>query len=158
MADRLLSMAERNPAAAQEQAKKWGIPWKTLGAGALAGAWAAGNHYFPDTIATPGELIDKGINKITTIGADPSKGGPPTNVQRYTPPPLSDTSDSPAPAAAPAAAPAKNSTADTSSADTNSDDFRNDPAYKEALRKALAGEHIDESTKQLNRMVYLSRL
>jgi hypothetical protein len=146
-----------NPAAAQEQAKKMGwlgkTGWTAAGAAAL-GLGVQGAHMaFPDKVPSVGQMVDKAFTKAATIGADPNGAGPPPGERKYD----FKTND-----------PSNDSKSDSSNSTvtnteklppaSNNDDLKNDPEYQELLRKALAGEKMNESTAALNRMVYLSRL
>ena len=143
-----------NPAAAEETAKKMGWLKKGLTAAAIAApvaGWYAGNKFYPDTIPSAGQLIDKGVNKLFTLTADPNGAGPPPGQRKYDVRGNEPNSDS-------AVKSSTTSSSDAVPPASNNDDLKDDPEYQELLRKALAGEKMNESTAALNRMVYLSKL
>jgi hypothetical protein len=153
---RFQELLSTNPAAAAEQAKKMGWVKKGLTAAAIAApfaGWYAGNKLYPDTIPSAGQLVDKAFTKAAAIGADPNGAGPPPGERKYdfrTNEPSNDSkSDS---------SNSKVTNTEKIPPASNNDDLKNDPEYQELLRKALAGEKMNESTAALNRMVYLSRL
>jgi hypothetical protein len=150
-ADRLLRMAERDPVAAKAAAEEAGIPWgKVLGYGTLGTAAIASpaiyNAYKPDYLpAAPAWSDVTNAVKITPAGADTSPSATPV----YTPP----AAEWPAAPASPVpAAPTNNPTEEELQRAREAD-----PEWQR-LNKELKDRGLNESTKQLNRMVYLSRL
>jgi hypothetical protein len=160
--DRIMRMAERDPAAAQAAAEKAGIPWYipskgglalgTAGGLALGGLPPAINAVSPGTIpdwANPSAYATKGAEKVLA----PRPLPPEDRIQRVAEPETdrsksSNSSDSaPVPNAAPSSG--------KDSSDKVADD---DPELQELLKDFYKGKKVDESTAALNRMVYLSRL
>jgi hypothetical protein len=155
VADRLLSMAERNPAAAQEVAKKMGLPAKLFlgaaGVGALAATPTAINAVRPGTVPdeyNPVAYVTKGPKEVLAPRPlPPSERIPPVAEPETDRSRASSTAPN-APAPVPPAVKAK-------SADEIPDD---DPRVQEIIRQLEKNGKVDESTAALNRMVYLSRL
>ena len=168
MADRLLDLATRDPAAAREQAKQWGWWGKkgltaagvtALGAGALAGLPTAINAVRPGTVPdeyNPVAYVTKGAGKVLAprplppSERIPSVAEPETDRSRASS--TEPAAQTPVPPAAqtpvPPAAKAK-------SADEIPDD---DPRVQDIIRQLEKNGKVDESTAALNRMIYLSRL
>jgi len=156
MADRLLSMAERDPAAAQEQAKQWGWWGKkgltAAGVAALAGPSAI-NAIRPGTVPdeyNPVAYVTKGPKEVLAPRPLPPSERIPSVVEPETDRGrASSTSSSTTPVVPVPDVKAR-------SVDEIPDD---DPRLRELMRQAEKnGGKLDESTAALNRMIYLSRL
>jgi hypothetical protein len=157
MADRLLDLATRDPAAAQEQAKKWGLPAKialsAAGVGALAGLPTAINAVRPGTVPdeyNPVAYVTKGPKEVLAPRPlPPSERIPPVAEPETDRSRASSTSSSTTPVVPVPDVKAR-------SADEIPDD---DPRLQELMRQAEKnGGKLEESTAALNRMIYLSRL
>jgi hypothetical protein len=157
VADRLLSMAERNPAAAQEVAKKMGLPAKLFlgaaGVGALAATPTAINAVRPGTVPdeyNPVAYVTKGPKEVLAPRPlPPSERIPPVAEPETDRSRASSTSSSTTPVVPVPDVKAR-------SADEIPDD---DPRLQELMRQAEKnGGKLEESTAALNRMIYLSRL
>ena len=156
VADRLLSMAERNPAAAQAAAEKAGIPWYIPSKGGLAAGTAAGlalgglppaiNAVSPGTIpdwANPSAYATKGAEVLAPQPLSPNER-----------PPIVYEPDPEASSGATSAAKNASKVAPTNISQIPDDD----PEVQEIIRQLEKNGKVDESTAALNRMVYLSRL
>jgi hypothetical protein len=149
-------MAERDPAAAQEVAKKMGLPAKLFlgaaGVGALAAAPTAINAVRPGTVPdeyNPVAYVTKGPKEVLA-----PRPLPPS--ERIPPVAEPETDRSRASSTAPNAPAPVSPAVKARSADEIPDD---DPRLQELMRQAEKnGGKLDESTAELNRMVYLSRL
>lgn len=156
MADRLLDLATRDPAAAQELAKKWGLPAKialtAAGAGALAGLPSAINAVRPGTVPdeyNPVAYVTKGPKEVLAPRPLPPSERIPSVVEPETDRGrASSTSSSTTPVVPVPDVRAR-------SADEIPDD---DPRVQELMRQLEKNRKVDESTAALNRMIYLSRL
>jgi len=160
MADRLLDLATRDPAAAQEQAKQWGWWGKkgltaagvaALGAGALAALPTAINAVRPGTVPdeyNPVAYVTKGPKEVLAPRPLPPSERIPSVVEPETDRGRASSTAPNAPAPVSPAAKAK-------SADEIPD---NDPRVQEIIRQLEKNGKVDESTAALNRMIYLSRL
>ena len=161
MADRLLRMAERDPAAAQEVAKKMGLPAKLFlgaaGVGALAAAPSAINAVRPGTVPdyyNPVSIVTQGPEKVfAPKPLPPDRAGPAVKeiLTDWSPPTPAASTEKPAPTPAASTETPAASTADSTSA-------ADGDAAIAARVKELLKQKVDESTAALNRMVYLSRL
>ena len=159
-ADRLLSMAERDPAAAQEQAKQWGW-WgkKGLTAAGVAALGAAApsaiNAIRPGTVPdyyNPVSIVTQRPEKVLAPKPLPLDRAGPTVKEiptDWSPPSPAASTETPAPAAE------KTPSAPAAPA---SDSATSDDAKIQDLRKLWQKDKMDESTAALNRMVYLARL
>ena len=159
IADRILRMAERDPAAAQAAAEKAGIPWYIPSKGGLAAGTVAGlalgglppaiNAIRPGTVPdyyNPVDYITKGPKEVLA-----PRPLPPS--ERIPPVAEPETDRSRASSTTPVV-PVPDVKA--RSADEIPDD---DPRLQELMRQAEKnGGKLDESTAALNRMVYLSKL
>ena len=151
--DRILKLAERDPVAAKSAAEEAGIPWgKVLGYGTLGTAAIASpaiyNAYKPDYLpAAPAWSDVTNAVKITPAGDDTSPSAAPV----YTPPAAEW------PAAPAAAQPVSAAPTDDPTEAELQQAREADPEWQR-LNKELKDRGLNESTKQLNRMVYLSRL
>jgi hypothetical protein len=150
MVDRIMRMAERDPAAAQAAAEKAGVSWKSILAGTVGTALGYTGGAAGINAVRPGTIPDW-INPAAYVsqGAEQVLAPKPLSKElqdRY--PDLTEPSSS---EKAPAASTAKVPAADTS--DTNISD-----AEREARIQELINRKVDESTAALNRMIYLSRL
>jgi hypothetical protein len=156
MADRLLDLATRDPAAAQEQAKKWGLPAKialsAAGIGSLAALPTAINAVRPGTVPdeyNPVAYVTKGPKEVLAPRPLPPSERIPSVVEPETDRGrASSTSSSTTPVVPVPDVRAK-------SADEIPD---NDPRVQEIIRQLEKNGKVDESTAALNRMIYLSRL
>lgn len=139
-ADRLLSLAERNPAAAKAAAEKAGIPWgkivgyPTAALAATVGAGTAWDAMTPDYVPKVPPILNA-KNWVPTITPTKNTGSTePENLPSVVAP-----------------------------TDDQLQTIRdNDPAYQAAqknLERAIKdAQSTNESTSELNRLVYLSRL
>ena len=160
--DRIMRMAERDPAAAQAAAEKAGIPWYIPSKGGLALGTAAGlalgglppaiNAVSPGTIpdwANPSAYATKGAKEVLA----PRPLPPGDRIQRVAEPETDRSKSSNSSDSAPVSNTAPSSGKDSS--DRIADD---DPELQELLKDFYKDKKVDESTAALNRMVYLSRL
>ena len=150
--DRILKLAERDPVAAKSAAEEAGIPWgKVLGYGTLGTAAIASpaiyNAYKPDYLpAAPAWSDVTNAVKITPAGDDTSPSAAPV----YTPPAAEW------PAAPAAAQPVSAAPTDDPTEAELQQAREADPEWQR-LNKELKDRGLNESTKQLNRIVFLSR-
>jgi hypothetical protein len=159
--DRILKMAERDPAGAQAAAEKAGIPWYIPSKGGLAVGTAAGLALggLPPAInaVRPGTIPDwVNPSAYVTKGAEEVLAPKPLSKElqdRY--PDLIDPSPPPAPSSSEKASAA--TTVEVPAAD-NTSDTNISNAEREARIQELINRKVDESTAALNRMIYLSRL
>lgn len=161
--DRILKMAERDPAAAQAAAEKAGIPWYIPSKGGLALGTAAGLAIGGGPTAInairPGTVPDWG-NPAAYVSQGPEKVLAPKPLSkdlqdRY--PDLIDTTPAPAPSPSSSEKASAATTVEVPAADNTSDTNISD-ADREARIRELINRKVDESTAALNRMIYLSRL
>lgn len=147
-----------NPAAAQDVAKKMGLPAKLFlgaaGVGALAAAPTAINAVRPGTVpdwANPVSYVTKGAEKVLA----PKPLPPEERIQRVAEPETDRSRDSSSSSTEPAAQTPVPPAAKAKSADEIPD---NDPRVQELMRQLEKNGKLDESTTALDRMIYLSRL
>jgi len=144
-----------NPAAAEEQAKKWGLPAKialsAAGVGALAGLPTAINAVRPGTVPdeyNPVAYVTKGPKEVLAPRPLPPSERIPSVVEP-------ETDRGRASSTAPNAPAPVSPDTKARSADEIPDD---DPRVQELMRQLEKNRKVDESTAALDRMIYLSRL
>jgi hypothetical protein len=148
--ERIAKLVKSDPVAAKAAAEEAGIPWgKVLGYGTLAAAAIASPAIYNKTKPEWAPAAPSWLDVTNAVKITPADGSTPAATPVYTPP----AADWPAAAASAAQpAPTNDPTVDEIKAA-----LENDPKWQD-LQRQKKELGIDESTKLLNRMVFLSRL